>query len=186
MLHARTRSVEGTRALAGAVSALFRPGDVVLLSGDLGAGKTAFVQGVAAAMGVTERVTSPTFTLAAVYDGTLTVHHLDVYRLDNLAEVLDLDLPDLLDDGGIVCIEWGEVVVPELPRDFLQIRLQLGHPEDIADARVLEIDPVGPSWRERRAELVAALAPWSGPGETDSSFAGDSAGSSGDGGASSC
>ena len=186
MLVCATHHVDHTRALAAAVAGLARDGDLILLVGDLGAGKTHFTQGFARARGVTDRVTSPTFTLAAVYDGTLTVHHLDVYRLDNLAEVLDLDLPDLLDDGGIVCIEWGEVVVPELPRDFLQIRLQLGHPEDIADARVLEIDPVGPSWRERRAELVAALAPWSGPGETDSSLAGDSAGSSGDGGASSC
>ncbi|MDG2111342.1 MAG: tRNA (adenosine(37)-N6)-threonylcarbamoyltransferase complex ATPase subunit type 1 TsaE [Actinomycetota bacterium] len=159
----RTRSVDGTRAVAAALVPLLQPGDVLLLSGDLGAGKTAFVQGLAAALGVTERVTSPTFTLAATYEGTMALHHLDVYRLDNLGEVLDLDLPDLLDDGGIVCIEWGEVVVPELPRDFLQIRLQLGHPEDIADARVLEFDPVGPSWRDREADIEGALSEWMEP-----------------------
>jgi len=162
MLHVRTRSVTETRAVAAALVPLLRPGDVVLLSGDLGAGKTAFVQGLAGALGVTERVTSPTFTLAATYEGTMPVHHLDVYRLDNLAEVLDLDLPGLLDDDGVVCIEWGEVVVPELPRDFLQIRLQLGHPEDIADARVLEFEAVGPSWRDREQALGEAVAEWVG------------------------
>ncbi len=162
MLHLRTRSVEETRAVAGALAPLLRRGDVILLSGDLGAGKTAFVQGLAAALGVTERVTSPTFTLAATYHGTMPVHHLDVYRLDNLAEVLDLDLPGLLDDDGVVCIEWGEVVVPELPRDFLQIRLQLGHLEDIPDARVLEFEPVGPSWRDREQILASAVADWVG------------------------
>lgn len=156
-MHTRTRSADETRAVAAALVAVLRPGDVVLLSGDLGAGKTAFVQGLAAELGVTERVTSPTFTLAATYHGSMTLHHLDVYRLDNLAEVLDLDLPELLDDGGIVCIEWGEVVVPELPRDFLQIRLHLGHPEDIADARVLELELVGPSWQQREAAVLAVL-----------------------------
>lgn len=153
--------MDGTKAVAAALAPLLRPGDVLLLSGDLGAGKTAFVQGLAAALGVTDRVTSPTFTLAATYHGAMTVHHLDVYRLDNLGEVLDLDLPELLDGDGVVCIEWGEVVVPELPRDFLQIRIQLGHPEDIADARVLELDPVGPSWRGREDQLAEALAQWS-------------------------
>jgi tRNA threonylcarbamoyladenosine biosynthesis protein TsaE len=153
--------VDGTRAVAAALAPMLRAGDVVLLSGDLGAGKTAFVQGLAAALGVTERVTSPTFTLAATYHGTMTVHHLDVYRLENLAEVLDLDLPGLLEDDGVVCVEWGEVVVPELPRDFLRIRILLGHPEDSADARVLEFEPTGPSWKSREAQLGAALADWS-------------------------
>jgi tRNA threonylcarbamoyladenosine biosynthesis protein TsaE len=153
--------VDGTRAVAAALAPMLRAGDVVLLSGDLGAGKTAFVQGLAAALGVTERVTSPTFTLAATYHGTMTVHHLDVYRLENLAEVLDLDLPGLLEDDGVVCVEWGEVVVPELPRDFLRIRILLGHPEDSADARVLELEPTGPSWKSREAQLGAALADWS-------------------------
>ncbi len=153
--------MDGTRAVAAALAPMLRAGDVVLLSGDLGAGKTAFVQGLAAALGVTERVTSPTFTLAATYHGTMTVHHLDVYRLENLAEVLDLDLPGLLEDDGVVCVEWGEVVVPELPRDFLRIRILLGHPEDSADARVLELEPTGPSWKSREAQLGAALADWS-------------------------
>ena len=150
----RTTSAEGTRAAAAALAPLLRPGDVLLLSGDLGAGKTVFVQGLAAALGVVEPVTSPTFTLAQSYQGRMRLHHLDVYRLDNLAEILDLDLPELLDDDAAVCVEWGEVVIGELPRDFLQVRIRLAGPDDPADIRTFEADLVGPSWRAR-AQAVA-------------------------------
>ena len=160
MLHVRTRSVDATKQVAAALEPLLRPNDVILLSGDLGAGKTAFVQGLASALGIRERVTSPTFTLAASYEGRLRLHHLDVYRLDNLAEVLDLDLPELLEDEAVICIEWGEVVVPELPRDFLRIRIHLGHPEDFEDARVLEIEATGPSWMSRQQQLSDVWANW--------------------------
>ena len=160
MLHVRTRSVDATRQVAAALEPLVRPGDVILLSGDLGAGKTAFVQGLAVALGVQERVTSPTFTLAASYEGRLRLHHLDVYRLENLAEVLDLDLPELLEDRAVICIEWGEVVIPELPRDFLRIRIQLGDLEEIDDARLLEIELIGPSWVSRHQQLNLAWADW--------------------------
>ena len=118
MLHVRTRSAEETKQVAEAIEPVLQSGDVILLSGDLGAGKTVFTQGLALALGVSERVTSPTFTLAASYEGRIKLHHLDVYRLENLAEVVDLDLPGLLDDDAIVCREWGEVVMPEIPRDF--------------------------------------------------------------------
>ena len=129
MLHVRTRSAEETKQVAEAIEPVLQSGDVILLSGDLGAGKTVFTQGLALALGVRERVTSPTFTLAASYEGRIKLHHLDVYRLENLAEVVDLDLPGLLDDDAIVCIEWGEVVMPEIPREFLKLNVQLGHPE---------------------------------------------------------
>jgi len=65
-----------------------------------------------------------------------------------------------LEDHATICIEWGEVVVPELPRDFLRIRIHLGHVEDIEDARVLEIEPIGPSWLSRNKELTQAWTPW--------------------------
>ena len=152
MMHVRTHSVEATREVAAALEPLLGAGDVILLSGDLGAGKTAFVQGLAAALGVQEPVTSPTFTLAASYEGRLRLHHLDVYRLDNLAEVLDLDLPELLEDDATICIE--------LPRDFLRIRIQLGHIEDLDDARVLEIEAIGPSWVARQKQLTTAWSQW--------------------------
>jgi tRNA threonylcarbamoyladenosine biosynthesis protein TsaE len=148
------------------VATLSRPGDLILLSGDLGAGKTAFVQGFGRAMGVTGRITSPTFTLAQRYeaergDGELVLHHLDVYRLNQLGEFRDLGVDELLDDGGMVLIEWGEAVLPGLPtgylHDHLDVRLTFG--EDV-DERALKMRPVGARWFERRQELAQAIAIW--------------------------
>lgn len=154
---ARTTSVDGTRDLAAAVAGLARPGDVVVLAGDLGAGKTAFVQGFGRALGVEERITSPTFTLVHVYEGRLPIHHLDVYRLDQLNEALDLGLAEMLDEGGVVLIEWGDAILPVLPHDLLEVRLTLGQGDDDRD---LQLRPVGPGWAARARALAGALAPW--------------------------
>jgi len=156
---ATTSSVEETRALAEAVAALATPGDVVVLAGDLGAGKTAFVQGFGRGLGVQERITSPTFTLVHVYDGRLPIHHLDVYRLEQLSEALDLGLPEMLDEGGVVLIEWGEAILPVLPHDFLEVRLTFG---DGDDDRSIALRSVGPTWASRGNELAVLLAPWGG------------------------
>jgi tRNA threonylcarbamoyladenosine biosynthesis protein TsaE len=157
-LVARTRSVDETRALAGALAQLAMPGDLVLLAGDLGAGKTAFVQGFGRALGVDEPITSPTFTLAQRYDGARVVHHLDAYRLDQLHEVLDLGLEELLDEGGVVLVEWGEAVLPAVPADYLQVQLTFGEGDD---ERQLRFRPVGPRWSARQRVLGEALSPWS-------------------------
>ena len=156
-LVATTTSVDETRDLGEAVAGLARPGDVVVLAGDLGAGKTAFVQGFGRALGVTARITSPTFTLVHVYDGRLPVHHLDVYRLEQLSEALDLGLPEMLDEGGVVLIEWGEAILPELPHDYLEVRLTFGEGDD--DRRI-ELGYVGASWAGRATALARALTPW--------------------------
>lgn len=159
MIRAVTHAVDDTRRLAAALAEQAQAGDVVLLSGDLGAGKTAFVQGFAAAMGVDEPVTSPTFTLANEYHGRLDVHHLDAYRLEDLGEVIDLGLFELLDDGSVVLIEWGDAVSAVLPNDFLRIVIELG-PGD--DDRVIRLEPVGTRWTARANRLASALAPWCG------------------------
>jgi tRNA threonylcarbamoyladenosine biosynthesis protein TsaE len=156
-----TRSVEGTREVGAAVAGLARPGDVVVLAGDLGAGKTAFVQGFGRALGVEGRITSPTFTLVHVYEGRLPVHHLDVYRLEQLQEALDLGLAEMLDEGGVVLIEWGDAIVPVLPHDLLEVRLTLG-PGD--DDRVIALRAVGPRWGARAETLQRVLAPWAEEG----------------------
>src|SRR5690606_621880 len=119
-----TRSVEETRALAAALAELARPGDIVVLAGDLGAGKTAFAQGFGAELGVAERMTSPTFTLVNQYrDGRPALNHLDVYRLAGSDEVFDLGLTELLDEGGVTLIEWGDTITNALPADFCEIRI---------------------------------------------------------------
>lgn len=160
MIRVRTRGVEETRALAAALAELARPGDLVVLAGDLGAGKTAFTQGFGRALGVAEPITSPTFTLAREYEGRLRLHHLDVYRFEQLDEVLDVALPELLDDGGVTVVEWGDVLYAVLPADLLEVRLELG---DGDDDRVISVRPVGERWAARQRALAAALAPWVEP-----------------------
>ena len=109
-LELSTRTPEETRKVAAALAELLVPGDVVSLTGDLGAGKTCFVQGAAGALGVEDAVASPTFVLVREYRGDLPVYHVDVYRLDRLQEVIDLGFEDLLDPSGVVFIEWGDVI----------------------------------------------------------------------------
>ena len=159
MTHARTSNVDQTRALGAAIASLTRAGDLILLAGDLGAGKTAFAQGFASGIGVTEAVTSPTFTLARHYEGTkLRLHHLDVYRLDHLQEAVDLGLSELIDDDeGVTLIEWGDVVIPMLQPDFLEVCLAYGYDDD---ERLLSMRVVGNGWSARRHALDDVLVPW--------------------------
>ena len=98
-----TSSPSQTQAAAALLSAVFGDGDLVVLAGDLGAGKTCFTQGVAVGLGIEGRVTSPTFTLHNRYEGSIVLNHLDVYRLDDLEETLDLDLP-VSDDPDILTV----------------------------------------------------------------------------------
>ena len=156
---ATTASVDQTRDLAAALAVLARPGDVIVLAGDLGAGKTAFVQGFGRGLGVVERITSPTFTLVHVYEGRLPVHHLDVYRLEQMSEALDLGLAEMLDEGGVVLVEWGDAITRLLPHDHLEVRLTFGAGDD---DRVLELESVGPAWAQRSAAMRAALDSWTG------------------------
>lgn len=122
------------------------PGDVVSLSGDLGAGKTVFVQGLARSLGVETHVTSPTFTIIHEYRGRYPIVHLDVYRLNSFQEVLDLGYEELLDPEAILIIEWGDAVSPLLPRRFLGVEILRGDPAEDEDSRVLNFRPTGPEW----------------------------------------
>jgi tRNA threonylcarbamoyladenosine biosynthesis protein TsaE len=157
MIKAATTSVDDTRALAAGVAALAAPGDLVILAGDLGAGKTAFAQGFAQGLGVDEPVTSPAFILVRTYEGRLPMVHLDVYRLDTMQELVDLGIAELLDEGAVTLIEWGDAVAPGLPADFLEVRLEPGAGPD--DRQVL-IRSVGPTWPPRARALREAVAQW--------------------------
>ncbi len=151
-----TRSVAGTRQVAAALAGMVRPGDLVVLCGDLGAGKTAFTQGLGSALGVTTPVTSPTFTLANRYEGDLVVNHLDVYRLAHIDEVGDLGLHELLDDRSVTVIEWGDAIAGVLPCGYLEVRLLLGEADD---DRVIQFRTVGAEWADREPELLALAGP---------------------------
>jgi tRNA threonylcarbamoyladenosine biosynthesis protein TsaE len=164
-----TTSVDETRLLAAAIAGLAEAGDLILLVGDLGAGKTAFAQGFARGLGIDEPVTSPTFTLVRTYRGRLALNHLDVYRLDRLQEADDLGLAELIDDGGVTLIEWGDAVAAVLPADYLEVRLaygtepaaEAGADEDaLDDRRLLQLSFLGPSWAPRAVALAGAVEPW--------------------------
>lgn len=155
-----TGSAGTTQAVAARLATLVGPGDLIVLCGDLGAGKTTFTQGFGEALGVTSPVTSPTFTLANRYEGVLIVNHLDVYRLAHIAEVEDLGLAELVDDRAVTLIEWGDAIAGALPGGYLEVRIRLG---DGTDDRTLEFRAVGAEWRDREAAL-AGLAD-GGPGD---------------------
>ncbi len=154
-------SPAATQAIGAAVAELTVPGDLVILCGDLGAGKTAFTQGFGAALGVTDRITSPTFTIHSVYEGRLTLNHLDVYRFDQIEEVGDLGLSELLDGDTVTVIEWGDTIIGALPPEYLEIGIGFPAPDAPGagdDSRVLTFRLVGSEWTTRENRLAAAVS----------------------------
>jgi tRNA threonylcarbamoyladenosine biosynthesis protein TsaE len=172
----RTRSADDTRALGRALARALRPGDMVLLAGDLGSGKTTLAQGVAAGLGVVDRVTSPTFTLVRSYpcphpetpgghddaagSAVRTFLHADLYRLESLGEVVDLALAELVEDGrSVAVVEWGDAGASVLGDDALVVHLA---PAVSDDERCLSITFTG-SWSVRRDEIDRLLSRWTAP-----------------------
>ena len=156
MIELRSLSPDETRSIAAAVAQLARPGDLIVLAGQMGAGKTAFAQGFARALGIHEPVTSPTYTLVRTYQaGTTTLHHADLYRLDHTTEVDDLALGELLEDDAIMLVEWGDVV--DLG-DHLQIELRLD--DDDVQQREIIITSSDRRWAPRWERLEAGVDEW--------------------------
>jgi tRNA threonylcarbamoyladenosine biosynthesis protein TsaE len=157
----QTASAAETRAVGAAIAACLAAGDVVVLEGDLGSGKTTLAQGIAGALGVTEPVVSPTFAIVREYDGTVPIAHVDVYRLDHVQELHDLGFEEIVDGSRVVLVEWGDLIAPMLPVDRVVVRLRLAHDDD--DARVIDVSAEGsersPALRER---LSSALQSFSG------------------------
>ncbi len=126
-----TRGPAETHRFAAALAAELRPGAVLALHGDLGAGKTCLVQGLACALGIRGAVNSPTFTLINEHGGgRLPLYHIDLYRINGPAEALGLGLDDYLLGQGITAIEWAERIAPLLPRTTIHIRLEAGAAPD--------------------------------------------------------
>lgn len=125
MTEVRCASPEDTEALGGRLASSLRPGDVVVLAGGLGAGKTLFTRGMATGLGVDESVLSPSFVLVREYrSGFMPVIHADVYRLGSLNEFDDLDVQEMSKDGVLV-IEWGSAVESALPSDHLRVEFEV-------------------------------------------------------------
>jgi tRNA threonylcarbamoyladenosine biosynthesis protein TsaE len=145
-------SAADTQRAGNDFARVLHPGDIVLLSGQLGAGKTTFVQGVARGLGVDERVTSPTFTMVRQHEcvndlGIKTLHHADVYRVESIGEVMDLDLGELVEESAVALVEWGEIASSVFGRDVTIIDFSV----DDDEGRTLGV--VGALAQTRRAEL---------------------------------
>jgi tRNA threonylcarbamoyladenosine biosynthesis protein TsaE len=139
--------VADTQAFGRRLAELLRPGDLVVLAGPLGAGKTALTQGIGAGLGVPGPVTSPTFVLARVHrGGRVPLVHVDAYRLAGMADVDDLDL-DATTDEAVTVVEWGHGLVEQLADEHLVVELDR-RDDDVRTARLV---PVGPGWEQRLA-----------------------------------
>jgi tRNA threonylcarbamoyladenosine biosynthesis protein TsaE len=148
----RLTTVDDTRAFGHRLAGVLRPGDLVLLAGPLGAGKTALAQGIGAGLGVRGDITSPTFVIARVHRGEPPLVHADAYRLgdapDPRAEIDDLDL-DASAEDAVTVVEWGEGMVEQLNEAYLLVRLD--RLDD--DTRVLDLIPYAGDWADRLATL---------------------------------
>lgn len=131
-----TNTPEETWQLAADLADALEPGTVIALHGDLGAGKTCFIQGFAAALGIDEPITSPTYTLIGEYEGRLPLHHIDLYRLSGPDEALGLGLEEYFDVNGITAIEWAERAEGLLPDDVLHIQI---HADEHSGTRTFRI-----------------------------------------------
>lgn len=150
-------SVAQMHRLGAALSPVFVAGDVIALNGDLGAGKTCFVQGVARGMGVEQPVTSPTFVLMREYAGRIRLIHVDVYRLSSLADVHDLG-DDVCAPDCVTAIEWAEAVRPLLGDTFLDVDIALRATDSYPERRTVTLTAYGESWAARHQALVEACA----------------------------
>ncbi len=158
----RSPSAAATAALGEAVARLLAPGDVVVLGGELGAGKTTFTGGVARALGVSGPVTSPTFTICSEHaggSGEPVLAHLDLYRLERLSELEDVGIDEILGGECVVVVEWGDTVGAFLGADRLEIDLTYpsGESEEVRDLTVVGY---GRRWAVAWTRLRKAVADW--------------------------
>ena len=116
-------SAEATEAAGERLGRTLGPGAVVALTGELGAGKTCFVQGLVRGLGATIRATSPTFVLVNEYNGRAPIHHVDAYRTDSMTELMDLGLLEMVGGEGVTLIEWADKLAPLLPPDAVHVHI---------------------------------------------------------------
>jgi tRNA threonylcarbamoyladenosine biosynthesis protein TsaE len=132
---------DATQRAGESFARVLRPGDIVLLIGQLGAGKTTFTQGVGRGLGISDRITSPTFTMVRQHEsvndrGITTLHHADVYRIGTLDEVIDLALGELVEESAVALVEWGDIATSVFGREVMTVTFLI----DSDDARTLVVD----------------------------------------------
>jgi tRNA threonylcarbamoyladenosine biosynthesis protein TsaE len=155
MLTVDVPDAEAMRTLGRQLAAVLRAGDLVVLAGPLGSGKTTLTQGIGTGLGVRGPVTSPTFVIARVHPGPLPLVHVDAYRLGSLAEVADLDLEASLDES-VTVVEWGSGLVEGLADDRLEVVLERPRDDDDETRRVT-VRGVGPRWTSPSAALATIM-----------------------------
>ena len=136
MLTFKTSSAEETIELGKKIGKLLKKGDIIAMQGTLAAGKTTITKGIAAALGITETITSPTFCLISEYQGTMPLYHMDVYRLDGTEDFINLGTDDMLYGDGVSIIEWSEKIMDELPSNTIVLKIT---PQNDG-SRLIEID----------------------------------------------
>lgn len=144
-----TRSAAETQAVAEKLATLVKPGTVITLNGDLGAGKTTFTQGFAKGLGVTRNVNSPTFTIMKQYQGRLPLYHMDVYRLEDTGD--DIGLEEYINGDGVAIVEWSNLIESSLPAERLGIVIERTGDEE----RQLTFAPVGDMYHAIVKEVLA-------------------------------
>ena len=145
-------SPEATAELATKLAAVIKPGTIICLEGDLGAGKTLFVQNLAKALGIEENVTSPTFNLMNTYEGKMVMYHFDLYRLEQEYELEDIGFYDYISDGdGLVVIEWADKFCDCLPDDYILLDIQRA--EDVENQRILSFSLRGEALEDVYKEM---------------------------------
>ena len=150
-----TRSAAATRVLGRTLAAHLRAGDFVLLSGELGSGKTELAKGIGDGLGVEETIVSPTFTIAREYDASIPFVHVDVYRLDRVQEVVDLALEER--DDAVTVVEWGDAASTAFPPDRLEVALVRPEAAHAPGDRVVTFEARGDTWRARLRALSSSL-----------------------------
>lgn len=143
----QTKNPEETMLLGKKIGEKLKPGDVLTLEGDLGAGKTTFTKGLAKGLGIEKTVNSPTFTIIKEYEGKIPLYHMDVYRLEDSDE--DLGFDEYFEGNGVTVVEWAHFIEDQLPREYLNIQIKHGGNNN----RIIRLNPVGERYIERCEEL---------------------------------
>lgn len=160
----RTKSAEQTTSLGRRLGTILKPGEVLLLIGDLGTGKTTFIQGLATGLGVTRRPRSPTFTMVHNYEGAdYPLVHVDLYRCDSTSDVASLGLEELFEPPAVAAVEWGEKATGVVGDHYLELNFAWEDGDDAEDVRTIQFHAFG-RWRERMGEVSDAVRSWADQG----------------------